>query len=206
MKSPGKLLAGVVVAALALAGFGIFLALRSPSSQENATTSTSTSLATDRSPNTISALGLLKPGGEVFCVAAPSSNNGPNRVVRKWMVKEGDRVQKNQVIAVLDTYDRLYTNALEAQAKAREAQIRVNQAQTGAKMAEMGAQQSQVEAKQAEVNRRMAELQSAESEYQRYVRLAKDGAISASNLEQRRPGTGCCKCCLPTGGKRTRTT
>jgi HlyD family secretion protein len=183
MKSPGKLLAGLIIVALGLAGFGIFLALRSPASK-NATSSPASPTA-DRSTS-VTALGRLEPGGEVFCLAAPSSSTGFNSVVRKWMVKEGDRVQKNQVVAVLDTYDRLYTNALQAQAQVREAQVRVNQAQTGAKTAEIGAQQSQVEAKQAEVNSRLAELQNAESEYQRYERLAKDGAISASDLDRRR--------------------
>ncbi len=102
------------------------------------------------------------------------------------MVKEGDRTQKNQVIAVLDSYDRLYTKALQAQAQAREAQIQVKQTQAAAVATTTGNQQSQVEAKQVEANNRKAQLQAAESDYQRYERLYKDGAISASDLAQRR--------------------
>jgi len=184
MKSPGNLIIGIVAAALGVAGFSIFLALRPQVSKDSASSSSSSTF--EQLASSVTATGRLEPGGEVFCVSVPSASTTSNSVVKKWMVKEGDRTQKNQVIAVLDSYDRLYTKALQAQAQAREAQIQVKQTQAAAVATTAGNQQSQVEAKQVEANSRKAQVQAAESDYQRYERLYKDGAISASDLAQRR--------------------
>jgi HlyD family secretion protein len=178
LKSPGKLIAALIVAALGIAGVGIFLALRPANTTQNAAPSTPASPVSSSIPGGISALGRLEPGGEVICLAAPSSNGGFNSVIRKWMVKEGDRVQQNQVIAVLDTYDRLYAAGIQAQAQVREAESRVAQARTGAKPAD-------VEAQKAEIARWEAERANAMAEYKRYENLYNSGAISKSDLDRR---------------------
>ncbi|MCL6432756.1 MAG: HlyD family efflux transporter periplasmic adaptor subunit [Leptolyngbyaceae cyanobacterium HOT.MB2.61] len=177
-KSPGKFIAVLIILALGVTGWGIFLALRPSSTNQAASTSPSPLSFPSQPEEAISALGRLEPGGEVFCVAASSSSGGFSSVIRKWMVKEGDRVKQNQVIAVMDTYDRLYTSALQAQAQVQEAQVRVAQAKTGAKPAE-------IQAQQAEAARWEAERANALAEYQRYERLYKEGAISKSELDSR---------------------
>lgn len=178
-KSPAKFIAVLAVLALGVTGWGIFLALRPPVNSQNATSSGAPAAPPASETNgEVSALGRLEPGGEVFCVAASSSGSGFSNVIRKWMVKEGDRVKQNQVIAVMDTYDRLYAAAYQAQAQVQEAQTRVAQARTGAKPAE-------IQAQQAEAARWEAERANALAEYQRYEQLYKDGAISRSDLDRR---------------------
>jgi HlyD family secretion protein len=176
-KSP-KFIAVLVILALGVTGWGIFLALRPSRNNQTASTSPSPAPSLNQSNREVAALGRLEPGGEVSCVAAPSSNSGLNTVIRKWLVRESDRVKQNQVIAVLDTYDRLYTAALQTQAQVRAAQIRVAQAKSGAKPAE-------IQAQQAEAARWEAERANALAEYQRYERLYKAGAISKSDLDRR---------------------
>jgi HlyD family secretion protein len=191
LKSPGKWIAALIVVALGVTGVSIFLALRPSSSNPQTTNSPSPSPST-RSPNTISALGRLEPGGEVYCVYPPSSS-GFGSVLKQWRVKEGDSVKQNDVIAVMDTYDRLFAAGIQAEAKVREAEAKVrqveagtgNQAQVAAQQEQVNAKIAQVNAKQAEVLRRDAEFKNARSELNRYEQLFRDGGISASERDRR---------------------
>jgi HlyD family secretion protein len=137
-------------------------------------------------------LGRLEPGGEVYCVYPPSSS-GFGSVLKQWRVKEGDSVKQNDVIAVMDTYDRLFAAGIQAEAKVREAEAKVrqveagtgNQAQVAAQQEQVNAKIAQVNAKQAEVLRRDAEFKNARSELNRYEQLFRDGGISASERDRR---------------------
>lgn len=55
--------------------------------------------------NTVTALGRLEPVGEVVQLSASTSNQG-NRVAQ-LLVKEGDRLNQGQMVAILDSYDQL---------------------------------------------------------------------------------------------------
>jgi HlyD family secretion protein len=189
LKSPGKLIAFLIAAGVGVAGLGIFLALR-PSSPQPSTPVSTAEQNTDNN-QTITALGRLEPGGEVYCVVPPSSS-GLSSVIKKWLVKEGDMVKQNQPIAVVDTYDRLYAAGLQAEAQVREAQAKLAQAQTGAKSAEVAAQESQAGARQSliaarevEVRKWEAEVAIAKRDYDRYATLFKDGAVSRADLDER---------------------
>lgn len=169
------------------------MALRPPSPNQNADRPSDAPAQTDAgSGNAITALGRLEPGGEVFCVAPPSST-GLSSVIKRWMVKQGDRVKSNQVIAVMDTYDRLLAAGIEAEARVREAQTQLAQVQAGsakqsdigAQQAQMGARQAEIGTRQAELARRQAALDNAEWEYKRYQQLLKDGAISEQEVKKR---------------------
>lgn len=197
LKLSGKWIAALIVLALGVTGVSIFFALRPPAANQNQTQSADSTDSTPMPPSTrddrVTALGRLEPGGEVFCVSPPSSA-GFSSVIRRWLVKEGDRIKQNQVIAVMDTYDRLYAAGLEAEARVREAQTRLAQVRAGeAKQGDVNAQQAAIQARQAqigvkeaEINRWAAELEIARRDYQRYESLYKSGAISLSDLDQRR--------------------
>jgi HlyD family secretion protein len=112
-------------------------------------------------------------------------------------VKEGDRVQVGQVIAILDSRDRLQAAYEQAQEDVRVAQSRLAITQAGAKQGEINAQraeivrlqaqrQGDVEAQAATVDRLNSELQNAELEFNRYQQLAREGAISNSTLDSKR--------------------
>lgn len=81
-------------------------------------------------PTSISAVGRLEPRGEVIKIAAPNSGLSAGSRVQQLLVKEGQRVQKGQVIAILDSRD---TNiAAVEEAKARLQETRANLAQVTA--------------------------------------------------------------------------
>ncbi|MEY3305552.1 MAG: hypothetical protein RLZZ139_3925, partial [Cyanobacteriota bacterium] len=77
-------------------GYGVWRSQASPSAVSQ------TVIAPVKS-NTVTALGRLEPQGEVIKLSANSTNS--NRL-EKLLVKEGDRVQVGQVIAILDSRDR----------------------------------------------------------------------------------------------------
>lgn len=145
--------------------------------------------------STVTALGRLEPQGEVIQLSAPTSSNG-NRV-EQLLVKEGDRVQGGQVIAILDSRDRLQAAYEQAQEEVSVAQAQLAITQSGAKQGEINAQraeiarleaqrQGDIEAQAATVARLTAELQNAETEFNRYQSLYQEGAESALNLDSKR--------------------
>ena len=162
---------------------------------------------------TVTALGRLEPKGEVIKLSAPTSNEG-NRV-EQLLVKEGDRVRFGQVIAVMDSRDRLQGSLREAEKQVQVAKFRLAQVKAGAKQGEIGARQASVSRIQAElegdiktqqatINRLEAELEgqkqqlkatvarltaekgNAQADAQRYETLYKQGAISNQEVDRRR--------------------
>lgn len=154
---------------------------------------------------TVVALGRLEPKGEVIKIAASSSGS---RIAR-LQVKQGDTVTKGQIIAILDSRDRLQAELEQAQEQVRVNQAKLAQVQAGAKTGEIGAQQSTIErlqaqwrgdkatqqatlnrleeqlagdvaAQKAAIRKLEAELANAQAEYQRYRQLNEEGAVSAS--------------------------
>ena len=162
---------------------------------------------------TVTTLGRLEPRDEVIQVSAPSSTEG-NRV-KELLVEKGDRVETGQIIAILDSHNRAAADLKEAEERVRVAQANLAQVKAGAKKGEIKAQEAEVNRvtaelegklvtneaeiarlqaqlraetaeKQATIARWQAELNNAESDFQRYQKLATDGVISDSELDSRR--------------------
>lgn len=154
---------------------------------------------------TVVALGRLEPKGEVIKIAASSSGSR----IAQLRVKQGDTVKKGQIIAILDSRDRLEAELEQAKEQVRVNQAKLAQVQAGAKTGEIGAQQSTIErlqaqwrgdkatqqatlnrleeqlagdvaAQKAAIRKLEAELANAQAEYQRYQQLNEEGAVSAS--------------------------
>jgi HlyD family secretion protein len=137
----------------------------------------------------VTALGRLQPQGQITTLSAPSSTNGIR--VDRLLVKEGDEVQAGQVLAYLEDYSRA-TSALEqALDKLQIAKIKLAQVKAGAKPGDIDAQKAtvarlesqlkgEVATQQATINRINAELNNAQTENDRYQKLFKEGAVSAS--------------------------
>jgi HlyD family secretion protein len=134
-------------------------------------------------------LGYLEPVGEIIRVSATTSAQGSR--VEELRVKEGDQVQVGQIIAVLDSHDRLLAALHQAQEQVQVAQADLARVQAGAPTGDIEAQKATIaqieaerrtnlEAQNATVNRLAAELDNANTEYQRYQELYNEGAISAS--------------------------
>ncbi len=153
----------------------------------------------------VTALGRLEPQGEVIKLAASTSGSR----VAQLLVKQGDLVKKGQVIAVLDSRDRLQAELEQSKEQVKVNQSKLAQVKAGAKTGEIGAQQSTIQRIEAQLNgdrqtqqatidrleaqltgdiasqkasiRKLeAELANAKAEYQRYQQLSKEGAVSAS--------------------------
>lgn len=130
-------------------------------------------------------------------------------------VKEGDTVVTGQVIAILDSRDRLQNDVNQAKEQIAIAQAKLNQIKAGAKTGEIEAQTSTVDrarvqrqsdlitqreslakleaqwqgdrdAQQATIAKVNAELNNAQAEYDRHRALQRNGAISKSLLDTKR--------------------
>jgi HlyD family secretion protein len=163
---------------------------------------------------TVTALGRLEPKGEVIKVSAASAAGGGNKV-DQLLVKEGDRVQKGQVIAVLNDREKRQAALLKAQRAVQVAQAELAKIRAGAKRGEINAQSAtvaslkakqqqqinaasaslrqlevqkvnEVAAQQATLERAVAERENAAAEAQRYQSLQRQGAISASEWDAKR--------------------
>jgi HlyD family secretion protein len=143
---------------------------------------------------TVTALGSLEPSGEIIQISASAASEG-NRI-EKLLVKEGDEIKTGDVIAVVDSRDRLEAALNQAQEQVRVAQANLALVKAGAKTGEIQAQQAAIARIEAErsndimaqtamVERMQAELNNAQVEYQRYQTLYQDGAISASERDSK---------------------
>ena len=143
---------------------------------------------------TVTALGRLEPSGEIIQVSVSSSAEG-NRI-EELLVREGEKINKGQVIAVLDSRDRAEAALIQAEARVIVAQANLARVKAGAQTGEIEAQQATIARLQAErsnniaaqnamVSRMEAELRNAQIEYQRYQQLHNQGAISASERDNK---------------------
>ncbi|MBC6475359.1 MAG: ABC exporter membrane fusion protein [Hormoscilla sp. GM102CHS1] len=158
----------------------------------------------------VAALGYLEPQGEVIQLSAPAFLKGAR--VDELLVKRGDKVKAGQVIAVLDSRDRLRGALKQAQTQVKVAEARLAQVKAGAKNGEINAQKARFQRTQAElegqvaiqrstiasleaqlqgeknaqlatIERIQAELRNAQTDCQRYQTLYQDGAVSAQERD-----------------------
>ena len=191
-----------VIGAIAATGLIVFNLNQTKESESKSVASSPAQMMVAK---TVVALGRLEPKGEVIKIAASSSGNR----IAQLQVKQGDTVKKGQIIAILDSRDRLQAELEQAQEQVRVNQAKLAQVKAGAKTGEIGAQQSTIErlqaqwrgdkatqqatlnrleeqlagdvaAQKAAIRKLEAELANAQAEYQRYRQLNEEGAVSAS--------------------------
>ena len=142
----------------------------------------------------ITALGRLEPVTEVIQVSVPA--NFSNDQVAELRVQRGDQVEAGQIIALMNSYNRLRGILLENRAQIEIAEAELARVKAGAQTGEIAAQdaeilrlqqelEGEIDSRQATVERWQAEVRNAEAEYRRYVVLEEAGAISASELGQK---------------------
>ena len=185
--------------AVLLALAGLILAVTSwrfferPKSQ-----STSASKLVDTKPSepeTVVALGRIEPLGKVISLSAPTSLEAVQ--VEELLVKENDRLEAGQVVAILDGSQRLQAALDEAATKVKIAQARLERVQAGAKSSSISAKKAAIanlkaelagerQTQQATIAKAQAQLDNARSELQRHQMLHQQGAISASELDSKK--------------------
>lgn len=142
----------------------------------------------------VSCLGRLEPHGEIVSVSAPASTKD-NRI-EKVLVAEGDKVKANQAIAVLSSQQKLEAALAQARASLRVAQAELEVERAGTKEGERRAQEAQIDklevemqtkvaGQKAAIRRMEAQLENAKKDYNRFSMLFKEGAVSASDLDQK---------------------
>lgn len=97
----------------------------------------------------VSALGRLEPETEIIKLFAPVALDGDR--VAKLLVKEGDKVQAGQVIAILDSRNKLEDALRIAKTQVAIAQSKLAQIEAGAKIGDIRAQQATVSRLQAQL-------------------------------------------------------
>jgi HlyD family secretion protein len=138
------------------------------------------------------ALGQIEPEGEVIKLSVP---NAQDSRVNQILVKEGEIVRANQVIAILQGIDRLEADLRDALSDVRLREAELLKVQQGdAKKAEIVAQQAKIVRQEAQLKTEMkqkqaamlsaeAVLQEAQLTYQRRQTLASVGAISLAEAD-----------------------
>ncbi len=96
--------------------------------------------------------------------------------IERFLVREGDHVDKGQVIAVLDSKD------LAARLRQAEAELSVAQAKRNEVAA--GARDEEIKQAQAVLQRAQSEQVQAEKEYKRTGQLLKDNFVSQATLDK----------------------
>jgi HlyD family secretion protein len=187
-KSSNKFLIPAIAIALAVMGVSAWFVFGRFGSTPTTTESASVSNSTKEPVREISALGRLEPQGEVVKVASPSAL-GTSRII-KLLVKEGDVVKQGQVIAILDSYDRSVAALLQAQSQAQESDRNLANVRAGAKSGDIAAQEGNVLAAAANIKsleanaaRIQSELEIAGRDYNRFLAVYKEGAISQTVLD-----------------------
>ncbi|WP_299411440.1 ABC exporter membrane fusion protein [Acaryochloris sp. IP29b_bin.148] len=194
MPSPSRLKGSrvtwvAIAAALTLAGTSIWV-FRQYTGSSQASHSPAAPLVI----KTVTALGRLEPEDELVQLSAPSSTEG-NRIAQ-LLVKEGETVAAGQVIAILDSRDRLQADLLTAQEQVQVAKAELARIQAGAKQGEVAAQRAEIARLEAQrqgerttqsaaIARQRAEVDNAQAEFDRYQSLYQQGAISASERDQK---------------------
>lgn len=197
----------VGVTSLLLAGLVATRSFTQSKESDSANQSPSTISLVGSDINAVAALGTIEPEGEVIRLSPTPFIEGAK--VAQLLVDVGDWVKENQVLAILDSQDRLEAALEKAASQAKVAQARLEQVKAGAKAGEINAQQAKVDslkaelkgqiaaqqakiaqleselqgerqAQEATIDRLEAELRNATTECNRYKRLLQDGAVTTS--------------------------
>jgi len=187
-RTSNRYLIPAIALAIAALGVSAWLVLGRSSSTSSTDSAPATTATTKEAPKAISALGRLEPQGEVVKVASPSTL-GTSRIV-KLLVKEGDTVKQGQPIAILDSYDRSVATLLQAQSQAQESERNLARVRAGAKSGDIVAQEgnvlsaaANVKSLEANTARIKAELEITGRDYNRFLKVFNEGAISQTELD-----------------------
>jgi HlyD family secretion protein len=153
---------------------------------------TQTKLVNAAPVNAVVALGTLQPEGEIIKLSSP---NAQDSRVDRILVKEGDFVRVNQVVAVLQGIDTRQAELQDARADVRLRNAELLKVRQGeAKKSQIEAQKSVITRLEAQLITQTAQtkasianaeatLNNARLTYQRRVSLQKQGAIKLEDLD-----------------------
>lgn len=135
---------GASVAALLLLPAGLYYAGTLAQKQPAATQAAKPVAPKPEVATAVTSLGRLEPLGEVIKISAPSSQTGQG-TLSQLLVKEGSRVNKGQIIAVLNNRQRLEAALARATEEVKVSQNNLAKIRAGAKQGEIGAQKAEID-------------------------------------------------------------
>lgn len=209
VKPNQKLMIGLIVLGTGLLGITTFYSL----SQFASKPETKTPVIASPVPQKITALGRIEPRTEIISISAPMLLDSDR--VKQLLVDEGDSVKTGQIIAILESQERLEDNLRQAQEQVKVAAAKLEQVKAGAKVGEIDANAANVRkieaqwvgdqanqrttiqrltaqlegdiaAQKATIGKLEAEYRNAKAEFDRYEKLYQEGAISASSFDSKR--------------------
>jgi HlyD family secretion protein len=136
-------------------------------------------------PKAVTALGRLEPLGEVTKVSAPSSQSGKGTLAQ-LLVKEGDKVARGQVIAILDNRQRLEAAFAKAQEDVKVSQSNLAKVRAGAKQGEIDAQKAEIARLESQLKGDGATYLTTKARLEAQLKwepAAQDGKIQALNAQ-----------------------
>lgn len=144
---------------------------------------------------TVTCLGRLEPRGEVVRLNAPTSSQ--ESLIRELKCEEGGVVKKGQVLAILDSEERLRATVEQARAQVAVAQAQLDLTRAGAKKGQIEAQRFEVKrleaalagkiaAQKAIVARLDSVHKQALVDYGRYQYLSGEMAVSKFDFDQKK--------------------
>ncbi len=194
LKPPGRGVIGLAIAATVITtGVGFWQVSEIRKAEELKVAAATAAASPASSRTSVTALGRLTPQGEVIKLSAPSASEGAR--IEQLQVEEGDRVSQGQIIAVLDTRDRLQAILQQADKEVKVKQAELAKIQAGAKTGQIGAGKAEVakfeaqlqretEAEQANVARLEAQLRRETEAEQANVAKFEAGLQRETEAEQ----------------------
>lgn len=137
----GGLIAGTCVS-VGLLAWGISQSM--PAKEQTVTVK-----AAPQPPRQIVALGRLEPAGGIVKLSAPLALDGDR--VKELRVEEGSTIRAGQIIAVLDSVDRLQATLIQERQQVAVAQAKLAQIKAGAKPGELVAQRATISRTQVQI-------------------------------------------------------
>jgi HlyD family secretion protein len=137
----GGIIAGTLVS-IGLLAWGISQSM--PAKSQTATTKTAPQPAKQ-----IVGLGRLEPAGGIVKLSAPLALDGDR--VKELRVEEGSTIRAGQIIAVLDSVDRLQATLIQERQQVAVAQSKLAQIKAGAKPGELVAQRATISRTQVQI-------------------------------------------------------
>jgi HlyD family secretion protein len=162
------LIAGMVLIML----IGAIVAPTFKSKQQRA----AVTIAKDAPPTTVVGLGYLEPASTLVTIGTPGGGDAAR--IASLQVVEGQEVEQGEIIAVLDTADRL-----NAQRKASQSQIDLKRLALQRQRLDMV---NAIASRRAAVTRARADLDTAAAELKRQEDLVAQGFTSPSALQSKR--------------------
>ena len=134
--------------------------------------------------------GFLVAGGRIEGREVNVSSRVQGRVL-KLLADEGNTIKKGQILAILDS-EQIQAQVISAQGNLKAAQLQNEQARYDLDYTRRNSDSTILSAKasvenvQAQLEKAKAVKQIAESNYQRYLKLYQDGAISAREFDSKK--------------------